>query len=74
MGLTGLPEMHVHVDEAGAGHEAAGVDPAGAFPRGGGERGDDPALVNKEVPGGVAAGRGIDHPGVLDPEGGHDVS
>jgi hypothetical protein len=66
--------MDVDVDQTGAGDQAAAVDPAGAFARGGGERGDDPALVNKEVPGGVAAGRGIDHPGVLDPEGGHDVS
>jgi len=68
--LAGFAEVDVDVDEAGAGDEAGGVDFAGAFFRGGGERGDNATgVVGVEVADGVAFGGWVDDAGVVDVEG-----
>jgi len=71
VGLAGLAEVDVDVDQPGAGDEATGVEDARTFLRRGGQRSDKPAVADEEVAGRVALGGGVDDAGVLDPEGGH---
>ena len=69
--LAGFAEMHMDIDETGAGDEAGGVDFFHLLFIGGGERGDDFTVFDEEVADGVALGGGIDDAGVGNPEGGH---
>ena len=69
--LAGLAQVHVDVDQAGAGDEAAGVDLLRRLLLRGGEAGHEPAVGDEEIAPGVAPGGGVDDAGVGDPEEGH---
>ena len=69
--LTGLAEMHVDVDEAGAGNEIGAVDDLGFLFVRSRELFDDDAVLHEDVTYGISLVGGIDHTGVFNPETGH---
>ena len=71
--LAGFAEVHVDVDQAGAGHESPGVDFFGALLRRGRQRGNKLAVADKNIAEGVPLGSGINYAGVFDPERGHGL-
>ena len=74
VGLARLAEVNMDVDQPRAGHQAAGIDLAGALLRDGGKRGNESAVADEDVADRIPLGGRVDDAGILNPERGHGQS